>query len=152
VGGGDRRRVRAVPHFCRPADRLGRRPPDRWVHAGLHDPQSAPISWTELGKNPCHLLPEAIRHASNGSTGYLPPFLALIFFGALALAKGHPAGWYNLAAAALFLVSVTFRAVDPQICGAFPLGTHFLWHTLNGLMLGVILAAVARYGGPRTIH
>lgn len=99
------------------------------------------------------MVPDAIRHATNGSTGYLPPFLALVFFGALALAKGHPAGWYNLAAASLFLVSVTFRAIDPKVCDAFPLGTHFLWHTLNGLMLGVILAAVARYGGPgQPIH
>jgi hypothetical protein len=27
-----------------------------------------------------------------------------------------------------------------------PLGTHFLWHSLNGLMLGIVLAAVVRHG------
>ncbi|TIW70016.1 MAG: hypothetical protein E5V56_02825, partial [Mesorhizobium sp.] len=38
---------------------------------------------------------------------------------------------------------------DPLVCASFPLGTHFLWHILNGLMLGVLLAAVARQGAPK---
>lgn len=93
------------------------------------------------------LVPEWLRELSNGSTGYLPPFLALVFFGIWVVRAGNPAGWYNLAAAGIFIVSVTFRAVDPVVCEALPLGTHFLWHTLNGLMLAVLLAATARYGG-----
>jgi len=95
------------------------------------------------------MVPDWLRQASNGSTGYLPPFLALIFFGLLVVRHGKPAGWYNLAAAAIFVASVTFRAIDPLVCGAFPLGTHFLWHILNGLMLGVLLMAVAKYGALR---
>jgi hypothetical protein len=90
------------------------------------------------------LVPDWLRVASNGSTGYLPPFLALLFFGLWLIRAGHPAGWYNLAAVGLFVISVTFRALDPLVCEAVPLGTHFLWHSINGLMLGVILAAVVR--------
>ena len=93
-------------------------------------------------------VPDWLREASNGSTGYLPPFLALIFFGAWAIRVGNPAGWYNIAAAGIFVVSVTFRALDPLVCEAMPLGTHFLWHTLNGLMLGVLLAATVRHARP----
>jgi len=92
------------------------------------------------------LVPEWLRVASNGSTGYLPPFLALVFFGLLVLRTGSLAGWFNIAAASIFVVSVAFRALDPVVCEAMPVGTHFLWHTLNGLMLGVLLAGVARYG------
>jgi hypothetical protein len=95
------------------------------------------------------LVPDWLREVSNGSTGYLPPFLALLFFGALVLASGNRAGGYNFAAAGIFVASVVFRAIDLKVCDAFPLGTHFLWHTLNGLMLAILLAAVARYGGPR---
>jgi hypothetical protein len=94
------------------------------------------------------LVPDWLRAASNGSTGYLPPFLALLFFGTLVLASGSRAGWYNIAAAGIFVLSVSFRAVDLKVCDTFPLGTHFLWHTLNGLMLAVLLAATARYGAP----
>lgn len=95
------------------------------------------------------MVPDWLREMTNGSTGYLPPFLALIFFGIVVIRAGNPAGWYNLAAALMFCASVTFRAIDPVVCEAMPLGTHFLWHTINGLMLGVLLAATARYGAPR---
>jgi uncharacterized membrane protein (DUF485 family) len=91
-------------------------------------------------------VPDWLREASNGSTGYLPPFLALVVFGLWAIRAGNPAGWYNIAAAGLFVVSVSFRALDPHVCEAMPLGTHFLWHSLNGLMLGIVLAAVVRHG------
>ena len=95
------------------------------------------------------LVPDWLREASNGSTGYLPPFLARAVFGAWLVRAGHPAGWYNLAAAGIFVVSVTFRALDPVVCEAIPLGTHFLWHVLNGLLLGALLAGVAKYAVPR---
>ncbi|CCV04389.1 membrane hypothetical protein [Mesorhizobium metallidurans STM 2683] len=42
-------------------------------------------------------VPDWLRQASNGTTGYLPPFLALAFFGAWVAASGNRAGWYNLA-------------------------------------------------------
>jgi hypothetical protein len=98
-----------------------------------------------------YLVPDWLRIATNGSTGYLPPFMALLFFGALVLAGGSRAGWYNFVAAGIFAISVTLRAIDLKVCDAVPLGTHFLWHTLNGLMLAVLLAAAARYGAPRPL-
>jgi hypothetical protein len=98
-----------------------------------------------------YLVPDWLRIATNGSTGYLPPFMALLFFGALVLAGGSRAGWYNLVAAGIFAISVTFRAIDLKVCDTVPLGTHFLWHSLNGLMLAVLLAAAARYGSPRPL-
>lgn len=94
------------------------------------------------------MLPDWVRVASNGTSGYLPALLALSFFGVLLVLRRHPAGWYDLAAASIFVVSATFRSVDPVLCEALPIGTHFLWHLLNGLMLGVLLASVARYGRP----
>lgn len=97
------------------------------------------------------MLPDWLREASNGSTGYLPPFLGLVFFGALVIGSGNSVGWYNIAAATIFVGSVTFRAIDPVTCQSFPLGTHFMWHMLNGVMLGVLLAGVARHGRPQRV-
>ncbi|MDR7223935.1 ceramidase domain-containing protein [Aminobacter aminovorans] len=97
-----------------------------------------------------YMVPDWLRVASNGTTGYLPPFLALIFFGCVVIASGSRAGWYNIAAATIFLGAVTFRVMDPLVCDALPIGTHFMWHVLDGLMLGVLLAATTRYGKPRT--
>ncbi|MBS3647960.1 ceramidase domain-containing protein [Pseudaminobacter sp. 19-2017] len=92
------------------------------------------------------LVPDWLRQATNGSTGYLPPFLALIVLGLIAALRGSPAGWYNIAAAGIFVLAVTFRMLDPMVCGTLPIGTHFMWHLLNGLMLGIVLAAIAKHG------
>jgi Ceramidase len=120
---------------------------------GMSWQRAAPIFFAFYGAAGliAFLVPDWLREATNGSTGYLPPFLALLFFGALVLASGSRAGWYNLAAAGIFVASVAFRAIDLKVCDEFPLGTHFLWHTLNGLMLAILLAATARYGAPRPL-
>ena len=94
-------------------------------------------------------VPDWLRQASNGTTTYLPPFLALAFFGVWVAASGNRAGWYNLTGSAIFVVSVICRMIDPMVCASFPLGTHFLWHIFNALMLGVLLAATARFGAPK---
>ncbi|MEO0829356.1 MAG: ceramidase domain-containing protein, partial [Pseudomonadota bacterium] len=38
--------------------------------------------------------------------------------------------------AAILCISITVRSIDMPLCETIPLGTHFLWHCLNGLMLG----------------
>ena len=44
-----------------------------------------------------------------------------------------------IAGAAVFAASIIFRSIDQSICAAVPLGTHFVWHTLNGLVLYLLL-------------
>jgi hypothetical protein len=92
-------------------------------------------------------VPDWLREASNGSTGYLPAFLGLFVFDAASHIAGHPAGRWLIAAALVFVVSVTARAVDPLVCHHSALGTHFLWHLLNAGMLALLLAAAIRHGG-----
>lgn len=38
--------------------------------------------------------------------------------------------------AGILCLSLTARSLDMGICAAIPLGTHFLWHILNAIMLG----------------
>lgn len=92
------------------------------------------------------LVPGWLHASSNGSTGYLPAFLALFVYGGWVAARGHAAGPWLLAAAATFLVSVTFRSFDQEMCAVVPIGTHFMWHVLNAAMLALLLAAAARHG------
>jgi hypothetical protein len=92
------------------------------------------------------MVPERLNALTSGSVGYLPAFLALFGFGGWVALRGHPAGRWLLAAALTFLASVTFRALDHHVCEALPLGTHFMWHVLNAVMLGLLAVAAARYG------
>ena len=94
-------------------------------------------------------VPSWLSEASNGTTAYLPALAGFAFFGVVALVRGSPAGWYCIACAVILFAGFVFRAIDQDVCEAFPLGTHFLWHVLIALMLGVILFAVAKYGAPR---
>jgi hypothetical protein len=79
------------------------------------------------------------RGVLNGSHAYLPALGALI---AVAWpVRTSEAGRLMFAAAGTLVVSLTFRSVDMAVCDALPLGTHFLWHGLNGLALYLLLRA-----------
>jgi uncharacterized membrane protein len=47
--------------------------------------------------------------------------------------------------AAILILSLTFRTLDEPLCGVVPVGTHFLWHILNGLMLGWMIVVYVRH-------
>lgn len=86
------------------------------------------------------------NHVLNGSLLYAPPLLAL-FCVAGAMRARHHGKWSQLyaAGAATLALSLVMRTLDPVICDAFPLGTHFLWHLLNGACLGILITVALRF-------
>lgn len=78
----------------------------------------------------------------NGSTGYLPVALLILIYAIVAGPGRAQRGL--LIGVGILCISLFFRSIDAQICGAFPLGTHFLWHTLNGIMLGWMILVIHR--------
>jgi len=86
----------------------------------------------------------------NGSTAYVPNLVGLLAMAAwLALRKAPAARMLGLASV-VFGVSLTLRSVDRELCARFPLGTHFLWHLLNGLLLWIVSREMllGRYASP----
>jgi len=87
----------------------------------------------------------------NGSLGYVPPLLALWGFAWLLYRRGHPAANYLLLAGGVFLVSLTLRSLDRVWCdltlvSGYSLGTHFMWHVLNGTTLFILSIAAIEHG------
>lgn len=80
----------------------------------------------------------------NGSEQYLPAIIAMVFFSAVTMISKHPIRYWFLAATLTFFMALGFRTFDMAICDAFPYGTHYLWHILNGLMIGLLLQALIR--------
>jgi len=86
--------------------------------------------------------------ALNGSEIYLPPFALLLVCARQAGGRApQTARWLTLAGA-LFLVSITCRAIDQAICPVWPLGSHVGWHLVNAAMLyscmrGLLAASTA---------
>jgi hypothetical protein len=78
---------------------------------------------------------------------YIAALIAMTAIGGwLVAVPRHPAGRALLAAAAVFVVSLTFRTIDEPLCGDFPLGTHFMWHILNAIVLYLVARAMIRQG------
>jgi hypothetical protein len=83
----------------------------------------------------------------NNSGFYFPVLGALLVLGVLLRMKGGNMRWVGgayLCAAALFALSLSFRIVDPSVCTQFPLGTHFMWHCLNGALIYLMLWTVIK--------
>jgi hypothetical protein len=79
------------------------------------------------------------------SSFYWPvPVLILVY--ALLLAFRYPVTARGLAIGAVTLiVSLVFRSIDEWLCPTLPLGTHFMWHILNGVMLGWMIEVYRRH-------
>lgn len=75
------------------------------------------------------------REWLNGTLEYAPALIFVTGFGIYHLKNAAREKWGLLAAAGVFIVSMTFRSIDMQLCKTFPIGTHFLWHCLNGVVL-----------------
>jgi hypothetical protein len=86
----------------------------------------------------------------NGSIGYIPAALAMLAVGGLCLLlNAREPGRALLTAAVLFTLSLLFRSMDSAICPSWPTGTHFLWHGLNALVLGILMRAAIVYSFSR---
>ncbi|HET6321627.1 MAG TPA: ceramidase domain-containing protein [Hyphomicrobium sp.] len=93
------------------------------------------------------------RHCLNGTMTYAPALVAMVLIGAAAAVRRQRAALYLFGAALVFLAAMTFRTVDWELCSRSivagrTLGTHFLWHTFNGLALFILLLAAIRHGQP----
>lgn len=79
------------------------------------------------------------------SAGYMPvPVLIAAY--AVGLRHRAPDTARGLGiGAGLLVLSLAFRTMDEPICAAIPLGTHFLWHLLNGLLLGWMIEVYRRH-------
>lgn len=80
-----------------------------------------------------------------GSSAMYAPALAAIIGVGLAAHSRQPTVASGLfLAGAVFAMSIAFRAADLRFCEAMPLGTHFVWHLLNGLVLYLLVRLYLR--------
>jgi hypothetical protein len=91
---------------------------------------------------------EAVAGPMNGSTGYMPVPILIAGYAMLLWRRAPETARGLLLGAGMLATSIFFRTIDEAVCPAFPLGTHFLWHLLNGAMLGwMILVLVGHPQG-----
>jgi hypothetical protein len=95
---------------------------------------------------------ELIKPILGASSTYSPGLFAT--FGvalAVPLLGRGPVPRLLFAAGVAFSIALAFRMLDAPLCGVWPTGTHFLWHSLNGLALALALLAAERVGPSKTM-
>jgi len=95
------------------------------------------------------LISRGLGGLIGSSAGYVPALLALVGLGGYLASRRHPAGEGLIAAGAVFAVSLIARTIDGPLCALVPIGTHFLWHVFNAIVLYVLIATAIRVGPPR---
>ena len=74
----------------------------------------------------------------NGSAAYLPNLLTLLAVSTYLRMQQAPA-WHGFAlATVVFTVALMLRTLDRAWCSTLPIGTHFLWHLLTGVLLWLV--------------
>lgn len=94
-----------------------------------------------LGYLVAALLGRQYPELLNGSLIYAPAVVAVFSLGAYHAITRRRERFVILTGGAVFIVSLLARTMDGAVCLHFPLGTHFLWHLLNGWVLYLLLSA-----------
>lgn len=70
----------------------------------------------------------------HGAPVYTPGLLVALVLGAFHAGERRVARFTLLAAAGVYAAALFFRTIDNEVCHVLPIGTHFLWHLLIGLV------------------
>ncbi len=81
-------------------------------------------------------------HLLNGSLIYAPALILLLGLGLYHFLQQKRERLLLLATMGVFLASLIFRSIDKAVCPYVPIGTHFLWHVLNGVVLYLSMRAL----------
>jgi hypothetical protein len=75
----------------------------------------------------------------NGSLFYVPPLVAMWMLGTLWAERSKAEPYLLVVAASCFTLAVAARSTDWIV--PWPVGTHFVWHLLNGAVVYLVLRA-----------
>lgn len=101
--------------------------------------RAVPLFVMILGYVLVALSARQFTHVLNGSLIYAPALIVLLALGLYHLFTQRHEPYILLATAVVFIVALTFRTIDNAICADFPLGSHFLWHSCNALLLYLLM-------------
>jgi len=81
------------------------------------------------------MLPMPDPDPTNGSMAYGGSLLVMLVLSFHYRSVSNHSPNLLLTMTGVFILSLTLRTIDKNICGSFGLGTHFFWHCLNAVVL-----------------
>lgn len=88
----------------------------------------------------------------NGSITYAPGISLLLGLGLYHWQQQKRGRVLLLSATGVFSIALLFRTIDLAICPYWTVGTHFLWHLLNGMLLYLLMKALIQNCSTTTIE
>lgn len=79
------------------------------------------------------------------SAGYWPVPVMIAIYAVLLRGRLPEVARGMAIGGAILVVSLGFRTADMIVCSVLPLGTHFVWHVMNAIMLGWMIEVVGRH-------
>jgi hypothetical protein len=78
----------------------------------------------------------AVSYANllHGAPVYTPGLLVVLILGIYHAFEQKTARLLLLSTAGVYFTALFFRTIDQEVCSAVPIGTHFIWHSLIGLV------------------
>ena len=78
----------------------------------------------------------------HGAPVYTPGLLVVLVLGIYHAVKQKTARFLLLSTAGVYFTALFFRTIDQEVCAAMPIGTHFIWHSLIGLVTYMAMRAL----------
>jgi len=78
----------------------------------------------------------------NGSLVYVPTIVIGLLTAIHQYATAGPVPRLTVASSVVFWVALLARSLDLVVCRQLPIGTHFLWHDFNGVVVYLALYTV----------
>jgi len=95
------------------------------------------------------LLALSYSHVLHGALVYTPGLVVVLVFGLFHARQPTAARFTLLAATGVYIAALFFRTIDNEVCPNLPIGTHFLWHLLIGLVTYLAVRALVLSLGSR---
>jgi hypothetical protein len=80
------------------------------------------------------LLAFPLAGVLHGAPVYTPGLIVTLALGVFQAREREIERFTLLAAAGVYLAALFFRTIDNEVCPVLPIGTHFVWHLLIGLV------------------
>jgi hypothetical protein len=91
-----------------------------------------------------YFVVDQFPNSLNDSIAYLSSMMALIFIAIYLNIKKRTSARQYLLAAVLGVCSLFCRAIDNAVCEVVGMGTHFMWHILNSILMTILVVQLIR--------
>lgn len=91
-----------------------------------------------------HIVTSMFPNALNDSIAYITTMGALAVFALYLNLLNRAAARGFLTAALVGCISLFFRVIDNEICEEIDYGSHFMWHSLNALLIYILMMQLVR--------